>query len=86
MKQQHVDKIWWFASIMAILMYWSYIDQIMLNLDWQTWSVILPVMTVINCTARIFYGFLKEKIDRPIIACNAPWVILWVITAITAIM
>lgn len=86
MNEKIVAKIWWFASIMAIAMYVSYIDQIILNLGGQPWSIILPVITTINCTARVFYGFLKPTKDRPIIACNVPGIVLWIITAITAII
>mgnify|MGYP001569669387 CR=1 FL=1 len=86
MKEVTVDKIGWFASLMAIAMYFSYIDQIMLNIGGQPGSVILPIVTVINCSAWTSYGFLKVKKDWPLIACNVPGIILGLVTAITAIV
>lgn len=84
MNQTKVEKIGWIASFMAIAMYFSYIDQIRLNLSGQKGSVILPIITVINCTAWAIYGFYKEKKDWPIIVCNIPGIILGLATAITA--
>jgi len=86
MNEKIVNKIGWFASFMAISMYFSYIDQIRLNLSGQTGSIILPIIVTINCTAWVLYGSLKpRKKDWPIIVCNAPGIILGIITAITAI-
>lgn len=85
MNEKIVNKIGWFASFMAMAMYFSYIDQIRLNLSGQTGSIILPIITTINCTAWVLYGSLKVKKDWPIIACNIPGIILGIITAITAI-
>lgn len=84
MTEAQVDKIGWFASLMAIAMYFSYIDQIMLNLQGQTGSIILPIVTTINCSAWVAYGWLKAKKDWPIISCNIPGIILGIITATTA--
>lgn len=84
MYEKTVNKIGWFASSMAIAMYFSYIDQIRLNLSGQTGSIILPIITTINCTAWTIYGSLKVKKDWPIIVCNVPGIILGLITAITA--
>jgi uncharacterized protein with PQ loop repeat len=86
MNEKTVNKIGWFASFMAIAMYFSYIDQIRLNLSGQTGSVILPIITTINCSAWIFYGSQKAKKDWPIIVCNVPGIILGIITVVTALM
>ncbi|KKP40521.1 MAG: hypothetical protein UR28_C0001G0031 [Candidatus Peregrinibacteria bacterium GW2011_GWF2_33_10] len=86
MNERTINKIGWFASFMAIAMYSSYIDQIRLNLSGQTGSIILPIITVINCSAWTFYGALKTKKDWPIIICNIPGIVLGIITAITAII
>ena len=42
MKTKTIDMIGWFASIMAIAMYVSYIDQIQRNLGGQPGSIIQP--------------------------------------------
>jgi uncharacterized protein with PQ loop repeat len=84
LKEKHVDRIGWFAAVIGISMYASYIDQIRLNLGGHPGSVILPVMTVINCCFWIIYGFLLKKKNWPSIACNLPGVVLGIITALTA--
>ena len=85
MDQKHVTIVGWFASFMAIAMYFSYIDQIILNISGEKGSILLPIVTTINCTAWIFYGFMKTKKDWPIIVCNFPGILLGIITALTAI-
>ena len=84
MNDKNINKIGWFASLMAISMYVSYIDQIKLNLSGNKGSVILPIITVINCISWTLYGSLKVKKDWPIIICNIPGIVLGIITAITA--
>ncbi len=84
--QKLVNKIGWAASVMAILVYLSYLDQIRLNLSGHPGSVILPIFTVLNCTLWVTYGFLLEKRNWPIIICNLPGIVLGALTAITAII
>lgn len=86
MREKIINKIGWFASFMAIAMFFSYIDQIRLNISGQTGSIILPVVTTINSVAWVLYGSLKIKKDWPIITPNVIGIILGIITAITAIM
>lgn len=86
MDEKIVNKIGWIASLMAILMYFSYIDQIRLNISGETGSIILPIVTTANCIFWVLYGALKEKKDWPIITCNIPGIILGLVTAITAII
>lgn len=86
MKEKHVNRIGWMASIMAIAMYFSYIDQIILNIQGQTGSIVLPAITTINCIAWTMYGILKIKKDWPIIFCNSPGIILGIATASTALI
>ncbi len=86
MNENIVNKIGWFASIMGIMMFVSYIDQIRLNISGHPGSIILPIVTTINCTAWVLYGSLKIKRDWPIIASNVPGIVLGIITAISAVM
>jgi len=86
MSEKNINIIGWAASIMGILMYFSYIDQIRLNISGQTGSIILPIVTTINCTLWAVYAFLKPKKDLPLFICNLPGVILGIITTITAII
>ena len=86
MEEKIINKIGWLASIMGIFMYFSYIDQIRLNLSGQNGSIILPIVTTLNASAWVLYGALKKKKDWPIIVCNAPGILFGIITAITAII
>ncbi len=86
MSEKSVNRIGWIASLMSIAMYFSYIDQILLNLSGQTGSVILPIVTTVNCIAWASYGYFKERRDWPIIVCNIPGIILGIVTAITALV
>ncbi len=61
MNEKTINKLGWFASIMAVIMFSSYINQIRLNLAGNTGSVILPVATTINCISWSSYAILKEK-------------------------
>lgn len=86
MKDSTVTKIGWFASVMGIVMFSSYIDQIRLNLQGSPGSVILPVATTINGIAWVTYALAKAKKDWPIFACNALGAVLGIATAATAVM
>lgn len=85
MDEKTVNKIGWFATFMGITMYFSFIDQIRLNLSGQTGSIILPIIATINATAWTMYGSFKTKKDWPIIISNIPGIIFGIITVITAI-
>lgn len=86
MNEKIVDKIGWFAALMGMVMFLSYIDQIRLNVSGQIGSVILPIATMVNCLAWSSYGFLKPKKDWPMVISNSFGVILSAIAAITAII
>lgn len=85
LSEKHLTILGWLASMCAIAMYVSYIDQIRLNLAGDKGSLILPMATVINCCLWIAYGFLRSKPDIPIIVANLPGVVLGLICFITAL-
>lgn len=85
MDEKTVNRIGWFASIMTIAMYFSYIDQIRLNIVGQPGSIILPFVTTVNCVAWTSYGFLKPVKDWPIVVCNIPGIVLGIVTAVTGV-
>jgi uncharacterized protein with PQ loop repeat len=85
-EQKTVDRIGWAASAMAILMYFSYLDQIRLNLAGHPGSVILPAVTAVSCSFWVAYGLLLEKKNWPIVACNVPGIVLGIVTVATAIL
>jgi hypothetical protein len=86
MNEKHVIKIGWLASFMGMAMFFSYIDQIRLNIAGHPGSLVLPVVTTVNCTAWIIYGSVKIKRDWPIIVCNIPGILLGIIAAVTAVI
>ena len=86
MNEKNVNKIGWFATIMGFAMYFSFADQIRLNLAGQHGSVILPIIATVNATSWVLYGSAKTNKDWPIIVSNVPGIILGIITAITAII
>jgi hypothetical protein len=85
MNEHLVTKIGWFASLTAMIMFSSYLDQIRLNIEGYPGSVVLPVATIINCTAWVCYALSKRNKDWPIFACNVVGIIAGSITTITAL-
>ena len=86
MNEKMVKKLGWFASSLTILMFFSYIDQIKLNISGHPGSIILPIITALNCIAWGVYATVKEKKDWPLILCNIPGFTFSAITAVTAII
>lgn len=81
-----IDRVGWFASIMGILMFTSYIDQIVKNVQGDPGSIILPIATTINGIAWVTYALIKPKKDWPVFACNSLAIVLGAITAVTAVI
>lgn len=76
MSERGILVLGWIATATAIVMYLSYIDQIMLNLGGQKGSVVQPFATMVNCGLWVAYGVLKKKRDWPIAVANFPGVVL----------
>jgi len=85
MSERHLARLGWAASIMAMAMYLSYIDQIRLNLSGAKGSLVLPMATILNCVLWLSYGYFREKRDWPIVLANAPGVVLGAAALITAL-
>jgi uncharacterized protein with PQ loop repeat len=86
MKEKTVEKIGWLASLMAILMFSSYVDQIILNINGETGSILLPITTTVNCMVWVSYALLKAKKDWPIFTCNILGIFVGITTAVTGII
>lgn len=86
LSESAVTRIGWFASCMSIIMFSSYIDQIRLNLEGNTGSIILPIATMVNCVSWTSYALLKEKKDWPLLVCNSLGIVFSAATAITAVI
>lgn len=83
MSQKLVEKIGWVASIMAILMYFSFIDQIRLNLAGNKGSLLIPVLVTLNSTLWTLFGLGKK--NWQIFTCNIPGIFIGIITVLTAL-
>lgn len=84
MNQKIVEKIGWAASIIAIVMWFSFIDQIRLNLAGQKGSLLIPIIVTINCILWTLFGLGKK--NWQIIAANVPGIFIGIITAATALL
>ena len=73
------------GSALSILMYVSYIPQIMGNLNGNKTSFIQPLVAAINCTIWVIYGLFKKNKDLPIIFANLPGIIFGLTATITAL-
>ena len=79
------NRIGWFATFMAIVMYSSTIEQIVLNLQGHQGALLLPLAMCVNASAWTTYGALKIPRDWIIISSNVPGIVLSAITAITTV-
>ena len=86
MDDKIVNRVGWFASAMAICMFFSFIDQIRLNISGRPGSIILPRAVVVNCAAWTTYGYLKARKDWPIICANGLGIVVAAVTAATALL
>ncbi|WP_405355534.1 SemiSWEET family transporter [Fusobacterium polymorphum] len=73
------------GSTLSILMYVSYIPQIIGNLNGHKTSFIQPLVAAINCTIWVIYGLFKKDKDLPIIFANLPGIVFGLIAVFTAI-
>ena len=86
MDQKLVSRIGWIATIFAILLWLSFIDQIRLNLSGHPGSLLVGIVSVLNCSFWATYGFFLEKRSWPIVASNLPGVFLGLINVITVLI
>lgn len=84
LNERAITILGWTATAAAVMMYLSFIDQIVLNLAGQKGSRILPLATMTSCSLWAAYGGLKEKRDWPIVAANLPGVLLGAMAFVTA--
>ncbi|TVV75487.1 SemiSWEET family transporter [Sphingomonas solaris] len=85
MNERAILTLGWIATLTAIAMYLSYVDQILRNLAGEKGSFIQPLATVLNCSLWVAYGWIKPKRDWPIMVANAPGVVLGTVAFATAI-
>ena len=85
MTEKQAKIIGWLGTTLAILMYVSYIPQIIGNLNGNKTSFIQPLVAAINCTVWVCYGLFKKDRDLPLVFANLPGIIFGLIAAFTAI-
>ena len=85
MTEKQVTNLGWVATFMSVMMYVSYIPQIMNNLAGNKGNFIQPAVAAVNCTLWVIYGLSKEKRDMPLAAANMPGIIFGIITALTSL-
>ena len=64
MTEKQVTTLGWVATFMSVMMYVSYIPQIMNNLAGNKGNFIQPAVAAVNCTLWVIYGLCKEKRDK----------------------
>ena len=74
------------AAVAAIVMYVSYIPQIIGNLHGNRGDYIQPLAAAINCILWVGYGLLKKERDWPIAIANFPGVIFGLMAFLTAVI
>jgi uncharacterized protein with PQ loop repeat len=80
-----IRKLGWAATAGSIVMYFSFLDQIALNLQGHKGSVILPAATAVCCSLWLLYGWLQPQRDWPIVVANLPGVVLGSTSFVTAL-
>ena len=84
MSEKNLKILGWLGTLLSVIMYVSYVPQIMGNLHGNKTFFLQPLAATINCTILTSYGLLKEKKDYPLSAANLPGVIFGLLATITA--
>lgn len=85
MSHKEMKTLGWIATAMSVIMYVSYIPQIIDNLSGKQGNFVQPLVAAINCSLWVYYGLFKKERDIPLAAANAPGIVFGLITAITAL-
>ncbi len=84
MSEKQLTIMGWIGTALSVLMYISYVPQIMGNLHGHKTFFLQPLAAAINCSIWTAYGLLKEKRDYPLSAANFPGVVFGLLATITA--
>ena len=85
MNDKQMKIVGWVVPCMSVLMYVSYIPQIMDNLAGHKGNFIQPLVAAINCSLWVYYGLFKKERDLPLAAANAPGIVFGLITTLTCL-
>ena len=84
MSEKQLTIMGWIGTALSVLMYISYVPQIMGNLQGHKTFFLQPMAAAVNCSIWTAYGLLKEKRDYPLSAANFPGVVFGLLATITA--
>lgn len=84
MNEKQLTIMGWIGTALSVIMYISYVPQIMGNLHGHKTFFLQPLAAAVNCSIWTAYGLLKEKRDYPVSAANFPGVVFGLIATITA--
>jgi integral membrane protein len=84
MSEKQLTIMGWIGTALSVIMYISYVPQIMGNLHGHKTFFLQPLAAAVNCSIWTAYGLLKEKRDYPLSAANFPGVVFGLLATITA--
>ena len=84
MSEKQLTIMGWIGTALSVIMYISYVPQIMGNLHGHKTFFLQPLAAAVNCSIWTAYGLLKEKRDYPLSAANFPGVVFGLLPTITA--
>ena len=84
MSERNLQILGWIGTCLPVVIYFTYIPQIMCNLDGNKTPLVHPLAAALNCTIWTSYGLLKAKKDYPLSAANFPGIIFGLLATITA--
>ncbi len=84
MSEKQLTIMGWIGTALSVIMYISYVPQIMGNLHGHKTFFLQPLAAAVNCSIWTAYGLLKETRDYPVSAANFPGVVFGLIATITA--
>ena len=84
MSEKNLKILGWLGTLLSVIMYVSYVPQIMGNLHGNKTFFLQPLAATINCIIWASYGLLKEKKDYPLAVANLPGIIFGLLATITA--
>ena len=82
-KKQFCEMVGWIAAGISFLFFFSFIDQIRLNLAGKPCSVFIPIGLIVSCGVWALYAGLKEKVDKQMLFPNVVAVIIGIVTWVT---
>ena len=84
MSEKQLTIMGWIGTALSVIMYISYVPQIIGNIHGHKTFFLQPLAAAVNCSIWTAYGLLKEKRDYPVSAANFPGVVFGLIATITA--